>query len=303
MLLVLTFLTTTAYGTGFLLATRTDVIVDLGTDHFLSFLSTAVTFPWMVWTTPELLSVGLKFSVPLLIILLSHEMGHFLACRRHRMRCSLPYFLPAPLLIGTFGAFIRIRDRIRSRKELFDIGFAGPITGFLALLPFLFYGFANSSYSPIIELDWDLGAYPLYVPGQSALTWILLRLFHGPLEPGFAVNLHPSALASWVGLFVTALNLIPAGQLDGGHILYAVSPPWYRRLRPVVIVALALLGWWWKGWWLWMAIVLVIARRHPPVVRPGEPLDRRRRALALLSLLIFLLVFLPVPLSIIGILG
>ena len=153
-----------------------------------------------------------------------------------------------------------------------------------------------------VEIDPHFGGDLLYVPGRTAITWVLMRLFHGPLQAGFAVDLHPFALASWVGLLVTALNLIPAGQLDGGHILYALSPSWYRRVRPVVIVALAFLGWWWRGWWLWLVIVLVLARRHPPVMRPAQTLDPHRRALALLTLIIFLLVFVPVPLSIVAVL-
>jgi membrane-associated protease RseP (regulator of RpoE activity) len=299
----LTVFTTTGYGTAFFISTRTDLLVDLGLNHLTDYLLSLVTFPLEVWTTPELLATGLSFSIPLLVILLSHELGHFFACRRHQVVCTLPYFLPAPFLIGTFGAFIRIRGRIRSSGELLDIGAAGPVFGFLALLPLLVYGFAHSSYSAIVEIDWRLGGDLLYLPGRSAISWLLMRLFHGPLEPGLVIDLHPTALASWVGLLVTALNLIPAGQLDGGHILYAVSPHWYRRVRPVVIVALAVLGWWWRGWWLWLGIVLVLARRHPPLLRPAAPLNPRRRRLALLTLIIFLLVFVPVPLSIITVLS
>lgn len=310
MLLGLTFLTTTAFGCGFFFSTRTDVVTDLVADpawlllgYPAEFFSALISIPWAVWTTPRLLTTGLSFSLPLLVILLSHELGHFFACRRHRVLCTLPYFLPAPLLIGTFGAFIRIRSRIRSRRELFDIGAAGPIAGFIALLPFLVYGLASSSYSPIVEIDPELGGNLLLVPGRSVISGGLLLLMHGPLEPGLAVDYHPAALAAWVGLFVTALNLIPLGQLDGGHILYAVSSVWYRRLRPILLGLLAIMGFWWPGWWLWFGILLLIARRHPPVLIPGERLDSTRRLVAWIALAIFILVFVPVPLSVLAVLS
>ena len=308
-LLALTLLTTTAYGCGFFFSTRTDVVTDLVVDpawlllgHPVQFFSSLIVIPWAVWTTPHLLKTGLSFSIPLLLILLSHELGHFFACRRHHVHCTLPYFLPAPLLIGTFGAFIRIRSRIRSRRELFDIGASGPIAGFVALLPVLVYGLAGSRYAPIIEIDPELGGNLLLVPGRSAVTQGLLQLFHGSLEPGMAVDYHPAALAAWVGLFVTALNLIPVGQLDGGHILFAASSVWYKRLRPILLVGLAILGFWWPGWWLWFGILLIVARRHPPLVRPAEVLDSPRRIVAVMTLIIFLLVFVPVPLSVVAVL-
>lgn len=297
-LFVITFATTTAFGTGFLFWTRTDVVIDLG--PILGgpgeLLWSVVKVPWLVWTTPELRRTGLSFSIPLLMILLCHELGHFFACRRHRIPCTLPYFLPAPLLIGTLGAFIRIRARIRTRAELFDVGAAGPIAGFLALLPVLVFGIAKSSVERIVEVDQALGSPWLLVPGQSLLAKLLIYLFHGPIEPGMVLNYHPSALAAWVGVLVTSLNLIPVGQLDGGHILYAASPLWYRRLRPIVLAALGLLGFLWAGWWLWFGVLLIVAWRHPPVLEPGRVLDSRRRTLAFLTLILFLAVFMPVPL-------
>lgn len=297
-LFALTFVTTTAFGTGFLFWTRTDVVVDLGPalGGPGDLLMSLVRIPWLVWTTPQLRWTGLSFSIPLLIILLCHELGHFFACRRHRIPCTLPYFIPAPLLIGTLGAFIRIRARIGTRGELFDVGAAGPIAGFLALLPVLVFGIANSSIERIVEVDQALGSPWLLVPGQSLLARSLIHLFHGPMEPGMVLNYHPSALAAWVGILVTSLNLIPVGQLDGGHILYAASPIWYRRLRPLVLAALALLGFLWPGWWLWFLVLLIVAWRHPPVLYPGEALDSRRRIVALVTLVVFLVVFMPVPL-------
>jgi membrane-associated protease RseP (regulator of RpoE activity) len=147
-----------------------------------------------------------------------------------------------------------------------------------------------------VEVDQALGSPWLLVPGQSLLAKLLIRVLHGPLEPGMVLNYHPSALAAWVGVLVTSLNLIPVGQLDGGHILYAMSPRWYRRLRPIVLTALALLGFLWSGWWLWFGILMIIAWRHPPVLQAAQALDSRRQTLALVTLIIFLVVFMPVPL-------
>lgn len=298
-LLVATLITTTAFGSGFLFWTRTDVVIDLGSvlGEDGELLASIIRVPWLVWSSPDLRRTGLAFSIPLLTILLAHELGHFFACRRHRIPCTLPYFLPAPLLIGTLGAFIRIRGRIPSRRQLFDVGATGPIAGLLALLPFLVYGLAHSTVERVIEVNESLGSAWLLVPGQSLLAKGLIRLFHGPWEPGMILNYHPFALAAWVGLLVTSLNLIPVGQLDGGHILYATSPRWYRRLRPVVLAALGLSGFLWRGWWLWFGVLLVVAWRHPPVLHPIQTLDKRRRTLAVVTFLIYLAAFMPIPLS------
>ena len=308
-LFLLTFLTTTSYGTGFLLSTRTNVVTDLVADPVwlmvgepVQFFRSILQIPWAVWTTPRLLLTGLSFSIPLLIILLAHELGHYLACRRHGIPCTLPLFLPAPLLIGTFGAFIRIRARIPSRRELLNVGASGPLAGFVVLLPFLAYGIAMSQVGRVVEIDPDLGGGWLLVPGMSLIGKLLIYLFHGPLEPGMVLNHHPFSLAAWVGIFVTCLNLVPVGQLDGGHILYAVSPVWSRRLRPVVLVVVAALGFFWPGWWLWCGILLLVGRRHPAVSRPAEPLDKRRRIIALIALAILVVVFMPNPISVLVIL-
>ena len=295
----LTLVTTTSFGTAFLFWIRTDTILTIGSglegprEMFLS----VIRIPVEVWTNPELRRTGLSFSVPLLFILLTHELGHFFACRKHKIPCTLPYFLPAPILIGTAGAFIRIRARIRTRSQLFDVGAAGPIAGFVALLPLLVYGLAHSPVVRVVVLDEVPGGLGLLVPGQSVAARFLIYLLHGPLEPGMVLNYHPCALAAWVGLLVTSLNLIPVGQLDGGHILYAASPIWYRRLRPLVLASLALLGFLWPGWWLWFGLLLIVAWRHPPVLYPAAGLGLRRRQVALATLIIFLLVFMPVPLS------
>jgi membrane-associated protease RseP (regulator of RpoE activity) len=242
-----------------------------------------------VWTDPALRSLGLSFSLPLLAILLAHELGHYVACRRYGIPATLPYFLPLPAMLGTMGAFIRIKAPIRSKRELFDVGFSGPAAGFVALLPFLLVGIARSRVGTMPP-----GASFL-LPGRCLAIQLATLLFHRPLHAGEVLNLHPFALAAWFGLFATALNLLPLSQLDGGHILYAAAGRRQRRLALPFWLALAVGGLAWPGWWLWCGIVLVMGLRHPPVVDEWTPLDRRRRGLALLALAIFLLAFMPVP--------
>lgn len=235
---------------------------------------------WPVWD-------GLPFSVTLLAILLAHELGHFFAAGGHRLRTSLPYFLPAPVLIGTFGAFIRIQSPVFSRRTLFDVSLAGPVAGFLLALPALGVGLAYSKLLPGIGAEHQL----------RFGTPLLLRAAEWMVFPGVAsedIYLHPVARAAWVGLLATAWNLLPIGQLDGGHILYAVSPPLHRRAAWVVLGALAAMGYlFWDGWLVWAAL-LFFFRRHPPVYDP-EPLGPERRRLAWVALALFALSFTVTP--------
>lgn len=295
LLLVLTVLTTTTLGAVWFLWSRVGITKDLQ--------------PWLsphtvlgVWTDPWLLRKGLEFALPALFILFCHEMGHYLACRWYRLPATLPYFLPAPLAIGTFGAFIRIRAPIRTKRQLFDVGVGGPLAGFVALLPFLILGVARSRPVPIEAVPWDQGpAFSLFLPGQSLAMELVARIVHGPLPEGTVLEPHPFALAAWFGLFATALNLLPLGQLDGGHILYAATGGLQRRLAFPLWMALAALALIWPGWILWCVIVLVMGLPHPPVRDELAPLDRRRRIVAWVVLAVFLLSFMPVPLSEVGV--
>jgi membrane-associated protease RseP (regulator of RpoE activity) len=258
---------------------------------------------------PARILLGIPFSLTLLLILLAHEMGHYLMAVRYRVDVTLPYFIPAPTLIGTLGAFIRIRSPIRSRSELFDIGIAGPIAGFVVALPILIVALAISR--PIAEnmgsADVALG-YPLIFYWAHHLLGLLG--FAAGRTPLRELHLHPTAVAAWVGMFATSLNLLPGGQLDGGHIIYSVAPRVHRWVSNLTVLALLLLGlsgmlqlmdlWpagWsgWNGWLLWGLIVLLMGRRHPSV--PSWPgLDRGRKWLALLALFLLLVTFMPVPL-------
>jgi membrane-associated protease RseP (regulator of RpoE activity) len=249
-----------------------------------------------VWSSPALLRLGLSFSLPALAILLAHELGHYVACRRYRIVSTLPYFLPAPINFGTFGAFIRIKSPIRGKRELFDVGIAGPLAGFAMLLPFLLYGVAHSHVAPMPHAGSGAGGEVL-LPGRCLAIQLATLLFHGRLPAGSVLDLHPFALAAWLGPLATAINLLPLGQLDGGHILYAAIGRRHRRLVLPLWIALGLTGFLWLGWLLWCAIVLVIGLQHPPVYDEETPLDPRRRALAVVALLLLVLSFMPVPLA------
>ena len=250
-----------------------------------------------LWNEPDLLARGLAYSLPLLFILLCHEMGHYLACRYYRLPATLPYFLPLPVGLGTLGAFIRIKAPIRRKRVLFDVGVAGPLAGFAALFPILVYGIANSQMKPMPVTD--VGGEPVIALGINLVTLAVVHLFHGGLAPGMVLDLHPAALAAWVGLLATALNLIPVGQLDGGHVLYAATGRWQHRLALPLWLLLVAAGTLWFVWWVWCVFLLVMGLRHPPVRDEAEPLGAGRTALAALALAIFVLSFMPVPIGVV----
>ncbi len=291
-LFALTFLTTTTMGAVWVLYTSTQETTDLP----LLLLPQTVA---RVWSDPALLRLGLSFSIPALFILLCHELGHYLACRRYRLPATLPYFLPLPLGVGTLGAFIKIKVAIRTKRELFDVGVAGPVAGFVALIPFLVAGIAWSRPIPLSQVADPTGAgVTLLVPGRSLAVLGLERLFHGPVGSGQVLQLHPFALAAWFGLLATALNLIPLAQLDGGHILYAALGRVQRRLALgiwMLLLGAALFVW--PGWMLWCVVTLVLGLHHPPVDDEARPLSPGRRRLAWIAGAIFLLSFMPVPID------
>jgi Zn-dependent protease len=250
---------------------------------------------WHALIHPRLLLGGIPFAFTLLGILLAHELGHYFACRYYKINASYPYFLPAPTLIGTFGAFIRIRSPIFNRKALFDVGFSGPLVGFVLAVPILIAGIYMSKVVPNAQ------AGALVIFGNPPLVKFLLAIFY-PGVPAQNILLSPVALAAWVGLFATALNLLPVGQLDGGHIIYSVASSSHRRISMTFGVGLFAIGifFWRNGGSEWLIIallLLVLGFRHPPLVDPWTPLDAKRRAWAMVALIIFLLCFTPLPLS------
>jgi membrane-associated protease RseP (regulator of RpoE activity) len=240
---------------------------------------------------PVWLIQGLPYSIALLTILFAHEMGHYMTCRYYGIDVSLPYFLPAPTLIGTFGAFIRIRSAIFSKRQLFDIGVAGPIAGFVFLLPLLAIGIAYSKIIPGIEQQSDfIYGTPLML---RVLEWVIF-----PGIPSGDIHLHPIARAAWVGLLATALNLLPIGQLDGGHILYALFGRYHRPLTTIFILALIPLGLFYSPSWLfWAAVLFILARRHPRIY-DETPVGSGRVKLGLLALVILLVSFSAAPIHI-----
>jgi membrane-associated protease RseP (regulator of RpoE activity) len=238
---------------------------------------------------PLLLLDGLAFSLTLMTILLAHELGHYFACRYYGIDASLPYFLPAPSPIGTLGAFIRIRSPIYTLRALFDVGVAGPLAGFVMLLPALAIGMANSKVIPGIA---ERGDMIFGVPAiQRFMEWLVF-----PGVPSADIYLHPVARAAWVGILATALNLLPIGQLDGGHILYAFAGRWHKLLSRLFVVALVPLALYTRSWsWLvWAALLFFFALRHPVICDVGK-LGGKRVALGLAALAIFLLTFTVVP--------
>lgn len=237
------------------------------------------------------LRAGFAFSVPLLVILLAHEMGHYIACRYHRLDATLPFFLPVPFGIGTLGAFIRIRTPLLNKRELFDVGASGPLAGFVVALPVLFAGIALSH--PVAELP--KGGVMIF--GEPLAFKALAWLVHPEVPPGGDLLLHPVGFAAWFGLLVTALNLLPFGQLDGGHITYALFGSWQRRIAWPLLAVLAVLGFWWTGWWFWAVIALVMRVRHPWIPDEAAMLDPRRRLLGFLCIVVFLVCFTPEPIK------
>jgi len=268
-------------------------------DHLQPTLSSGgFLLPW-TWALQDWrrLALGIPFSACLLAILTAHELGHYVLCVRRYVYATLPFFIPAPTLIGTLGAFIRIKTPIRTRKDLFDIGIAGPIAGFLVAVPVLFVALTISKpeSTPAGSNDGIALGLPLIF---KVAHWIL-RMLGGHValtQPNVnLISLHPVAIAAWVGMFATALNLLPGGQLDGGHILYAQSPRAYRNSSWPVVAGLLVLSWFfWAGWLLW-AVVLKLTGRHPSVP-PFPELEPNRKLLAAFALLMLVLTFAYDPL-------
>lgn len=262
-------------------------------DEWIPFFPVA----WVL-AQPSRLLLGIPFSATLLAILFAHEMGHYLCCRYYGVRATLPFFIPAPTLIGTLGAVIRIKAPIRSRAALFDIGIAGPIAGFVVAVGVLAAAMLHSKPLPagIGPSELRLGFPPIFYVMQEAL-----RVFdpHGSIAglPLSRIYLHPTAVAAGVGMFATALNLLPSSQLDGGHIVYAVAPRAHRAISWLTVIVLAVLGRVYLGWWVWAGVLVAInvfTNRHQQAP-PYPDIPGNRRALALLALLMLLLTFTVVP--------
>ncbi len=254
-------------------------------------LAGAIMEPTEEFTFRWLLN-GFRFSVPLILILGCHECGHYIASRMHNVDATLPYFIPAPTLIGTFGAFIKIKEPIETRRSLMDIGAAGPLMGFIIALPILIWGVAISKVVPISD---DLAGIRL---GSSLILTIVSKLIHGNIPAGYDLYLSPPAFAGWLGLFVTSLNLLPIGQLDGGHISYALWGKTAHKLSKIVFFTLLPLGLLWLGWIFWALLLwFALGVKHPPIVNPEKYLDSKRIIIGYVCIVIFVITFTPVPFS------
>lgn len=238
---------------------------------------------------------GLPFSITLLTILLFHEFGHYFMARKHHVEATLPYFIPAPSIIGTFGAVIKMRSPLYSKKSLLDIGATGPLAGVVVAIPAVIIGLQRSEIRPVSGIESGIGL------GESLLFSFLSRISIGTVPEGYDIILHPVAFAGWIGLLVTMLNLLPVGQLDGGHVAYAVlGREWHRRAVYVVLPVLFILGIQaWQGWLIWCLLLLfVMGTKHPPTMDDHRPLDPRRKLIGWIALILFVLTFTPAPFSI-----
>ncbi len=242
---------------------------------------------------PVKLYKGVPFSLTLMTILLSHELSHYFTSKKHGIKATLPYFIPAPTIIGTFGAFIKMKSPIVTRKALIDIGASGPIAGFIISVLAAIIGLQMSEVVPIAKTRGVLNL------GDSILFSFLAKLVLGVTPAHSDILLNPVAFAGWIGLFVTSINLIPVGQLDGGHIAYALLGEKHIRLSFLLILVMVSLGLLlWEGWFVWAVLLLILGLRHPPVIYWEIPLDYKRKFVGWLALVIFILTFIPVPFKI-----
>jgi membrane-associated protease RseP (regulator of RpoE activity) len=237
---------------------------------------------------------GFPFSFAIMAILGAHELGHYFMARRRGVAVTLPYFIPMPLSpVGTMGAFIQLRSPVHNKRALLDVGLAGPVCGLLVAIPLLIYGLAQSPVKPIVT------GPGYFNEGNSILYLALKYLVHGRILPGGGqdVFLGSVAFAGWVGILVTSLNLLPAGQLDGGHIIYALLGDRARPVAIATLLALIAIGLLWSGWFIWGALIFFFGLGHPAPLDDVTGLDPKRKLIGVLAVVMFILVFTPVPFS------
>ena len=240
------------------------------------------------------LAGGPLFSISLLLILGAHEFGHYWASKKNGVQSTLPYFIPAPpiFIAGTFGAFIQIKQRIPNRMVLMEIGAAGPIAGFVVALPMLILGLYLSPVTPSI----GMGSINF---GSSLILNFCSQLVLGvdPSSPDINIHLHPIAFAGWIGMLITALNLMPVGQLDGGHIIYAIAPGKHSAIGKIFFAGLFPLGYFWPGWFFWAAMIALMGFKTAPLKEDVGKLRLTHIVLGSISMVIFILTFIPIPFS------
>ncbi len=247
-----------------------------------------------LFSDPGRVVSGLPFAITLMTILLVHELGHYFMSRYHGVQATLPYFIPAPSFIGTFGAFIKMKSPPADRRALFDVAAAGPLAGLILAVPAVVVGLQLSTVGTSEGMG---GGITL---GSSLLLSFLSRITLGSLPEEANIVMHPIAFAGWIGLLVTAMNLLPVGQLDGGHVAYALFGRrhfWVSRLALVVILSFGFMGWWY-GWLVWGVLLLLLGMGHPPPLDPNVPLDTKRRLLGWFMIAVLAITFIPAPFSI-----
>jgi len=261
---------------------------------FFGLFAATVFTTWLVG--------GPWFSFGLILILATHEFGHYWACRVNNVNATLPNFIPLPpipffLNIGTMGAFIMIKEPTPNRRTLMEIGASGPIAGFIVAVPILLIGLLNSHIIP----EQNVNPMTSIRLGDSLIFLGMVKVTLGinPFSIEETVMLHPLAFAGWLGMFFTALNLLPMGQLDGGHVIYSLFNSKHAYVARLSFLALLLLGFHWAGWWVWAALVFLLGLKHPPVLNELEPLEPKHRFIGYLSIVIFILTFVPVPFALI----
>ncbi len=266
--------------------------------HVLLFILTCITTLLagammagvIPWENPEKIYLGLPFSISIILILLTHELSHYFVSRRHNVSVTLPYFIPAPSIIGTFGAIIKMKPPIPDRCSLLDIGAAGPLGGLIVSVIAVVIGLNYSEIKPVAEIKYSLSL------GDSILFYLLTKAVLNINQQHYDIFLHPIAFAGWIGLFITSLNLLPIGQLDGGHIAYALfgeKHQWISRIAIPILIILGVI--YWPGWIIWAFLLLLLGFRHPPVVYPDITIDRKRKFIGWLSFVIFIITFIPMP--------
>lgn len=238
---------------------------------------------------PHLIYKGLPFSLTLMLILGTHEIGHYLTSRKNGVKATLPYFIPAPSLLGTFGAFIKMKSPIPDRRVLLKIGVAGPLAGFLIALPATIIGLGISEVREPSQIKGGISL------GSSILLSFLTKSILGVTDESADIVLHPIAFAGWIGLFVTALNLLPLGQLDGGHIVYSLFKRGHKALSWATFIFLFPLGLFWEGWLFWIMAVFIFGLKHPPLIDEITALEKEDKILGAIALIIFIITFIPVP--------
>lgn len=251
-----------------------------------------VSIPLPILGNWHFLAKGFPFSLALIAILSAHEMSHYFASKRYGINVSLPYFIPAPTIFGTFGAIIKIRSPLTDRKAIFDIGLAGPLAGAIIAMPVLYIGLKMSCIKMMPRVSGE-------VLGSSILLNFMVRFALGNLPPYYQISLHPVASAAWVGLLVTSLNLMPVGQLDGGHISYALLGEKAKGLGSAFIIGLIILAVFvWPVWLVWATVLYFMGVKHPAPLNPYVRLDLKRKLLGILAFFLFIITFTPIPITI-----